>query len=134
MTRCTFIPVADAGEPAPHHQPQDLSDHLALLITQGLRGGVALRIACGLVCLVSRRTAHRMVGYAEEEAVRSDTRLLDEIEGGRRPDPPAAASARRHCKLPPEATLADVVRAVLADERVHRDVNHELSSQLRRTP
>ena len=64
--------------------------------------------------LVSRRTAHRMVGYFEEEAVLSYTLYLAEIESGRLPNPPAPALAQRYWRLSQDATLADVVRAVRA--------------------
>lgn len=81
--------------------------------------------------LVSRRTAHRMVGYFEEEAVLSYTLYLAEIESGRLPNPPAPALAQRYWRLSQDATLADVVRAVRADEAGHRDLNHVLASALR---
>ncbi|OYU72895.1 MAG: hypothetical protein CFE32_22455, partial [Alphaproteobacteria bacterium PA3] len=81
--------------------------------------------------LASRRTAHRLVGYFEEEAVLSYTRYLNELEAGRMPNPPAPATARHYWKMADDATLADVVRAVLADEAVHRDVNHGLARTLK---
>jgi ubiquinol oxidase len=80
--------------------------------------------------LVSRRTAHRLVGYFEEEAVLSYTLYLDEIESGRIPNPPAPAIARRYWKLAEGARLADVLRAVRADEASHRDVNHGFADAL----
>jgi ubiquinol oxidase len=80
--------------------------------------------------LASRRTAHRLVGYFEEEAVLSYTLYLDELESGRMPNPPAPAIAQHYWKLAASARLADVVRAVRADEAVHRDVNHGLATAL----
>ncbi len=82
--------------------------------------------------LVSRRTAHRLVGYFEEEAVLSYTLYLAEIDSGRTPNPPAPDVARRCWRLAGDATLADVVRAVRDDEARHRDVNHGLASELSR--
>lgn len=87
-----------------------------------------------LLYLVSRRTAHRLVGYFEEEAVLSYTLFLEEVESGRTPNPPAPALASRYWKLPAGATLADVVRAVRDDEARHRDVNHGLASALAQPP
>lgn len=77
-----------------------------------------------LLYLLSPRTAHRLVGYFEEEAVVSYTRFLEEIDAGRIADVPAPDIAVRYWKLPGHATLRDVVVAVRADEMGHRDVNH----------
>ena len=104
-------------------------ERLEILLAQG-----GFYIGYFLLYLVSRRTAHRMVGYFEEEAVLSYTLYLDEIESGRMPDPPAPAIARRYWKLSDQATLADVVRAVRTDETVHRDINHGLASALKQGP
>lgn len=83
-----------------------------------------------LLYLVSRRTAHRLVGYFEEEAVLSYTQYLEEIDAGRSPNVAAPAIARRYWKLADDATLRDVVLVVRADEAHHRDVNHGLANQL----
>ena len=83
-----------------------------------------------LLYLVSRRTAHRLVGYFEEEAVLSYTQYLEEIDAGRSPNVAAPAIARRYWKLADDATLRDVVLVVRADEAHHRDVNHGLADQL----
>jgi len=87
-----------------------------------------------LLYLVSRRTAHRLVGYFEEEAVLSYTQYLEEIDAGRSPNVPAPAIARRYWKLADGATLRDVVLVVRADEAHHRDVNHGLANQLSGEP
>ncbi|MFS2110946.1 alternative oxidase [Sphingomonas sp. Sphisp140] len=80
--------------------------------------------------LVSARTAHRVVGYFEEEAVISYTHYLAEIDEGRSPNVPAPAIAKHYWKLPDSATLRDVVLVVRADEAHHRDVNHGFASEL----
>ncbi len=80
--------------------------------------------------LVSARTAHRIVGYFEEEAVISYTLYLKEIDEGRSPNVPAPAIARHYWKLADDATLRDVVLVVRADEAHHRDVNHGFASEL----
>lgn len=80
--------------------------------------------------LVSSRTAHRIVGYFEEEAVISYTLYLQEIDEGRSPNVPAPAIARHYWQLPDDATLRDVVLVVRADEAHHRDVNHGFASEL----
>ena len=80
--------------------------------------------------LVSARTAHRVVGYFEEEAVISYTLYLKELDEGRSPNVAAPAIARHYWKLPAGATLRDVVLVVRADEAHHRDVNHAFASEL----
>ncbi|HEY0595997.1 alternative oxidase [Sphingopyxis sp.] len=80
--------------------------------------------------LISAKTAHRVVGYFEEEAVISYTLYLQEIDEGRSPNLPAPAIARHYWKLADDATLRDVVLVVRADEAHHRDVNHGFASEL----
>ena len=80
--------------------------------------------------LVSARTAHRVVGYFEEEAVISYTLYLKEIDEGRSANVAAPAIARHYWKLPEGATLRDVVLVVRADEAHHRDVNHGFANEL----
>ena len=83
-----------------------------------------------LLYLVSARTAHRVVGYFEEEAVISYTLYLKEIDEGRSPNVPAPAIAIHYWKMAPDATLRDVVLLVRADEAHHRDINHGFASKL----
>ena len=80
--------------------------------------------------LVSARTAHRVVGYFEEEAVLSYTLYLKEIDEGRSANVPAPEIAKRYWGLPDSATLRDVVLVVRADEAHHRDVNHGFANEL----
>jgi ubiquinol oxidase len=74
------------------------------------------------------RTAHRIVGYFEEEAVYSYTEYLKEIDEGRIENVPAPKIAIDYWKLEPNATLRDVVIAVRNDEAHHRDTNHQFAS------
>ena len=94
----------------------------------------AFYIAFFLLYLVSPRTAHRVVGYFEEEAVVSYSLYLKEIDEGRSPNVAAPAIARHYWKLPADATLRDVVVVVRADEAHHRDVNHGFASKLAGRP
>lgn len=80
--------------------------------------------------LVSSKTAHRLVGYFEEEAVISYSYYLAEIDEGRSPNVPAPAIAKKYWNLPADATLRDVVLVVRADEAHHRDVNHGYADEL----
>ncbi|MVZ97699.1 oxidase [Sphingorhabdus sp. IMCC26285] len=80
--------------------------------------------------LISDRTAHRLVGYFEEEAVLSYTLYLEEIDSGRHTNPPAPAVALRYWNLPEGTTLRDVILIIRADEAHHRDMNHFMASAL----
>ena len=79
------------------------------------------------IYLISPRTAHRIVGYFEEEAVISYTEYLNELEAGTIPDQPAPLIAINYWNLPLHATLKDVVRVIRDDEAGHRDVNHQFA-------
>tara|TARA_B100001121_G_scaffold15665_1_gene12520 strand:+ start:170 stop:853 length:684 start_codon:yes stop_codon:yes gene_type:complete len=84
-------------------------------------------ITYGIIYLASQRTAHRIVGYFEEEAVVSYTEYLNELESGAIPDQPAPEIAINYWNLPLHATLKDVVRVIRDDEAGHRDVNHSFA-------
>ena len=84
--------------------------------------------------LISSKTAHRVVGYFEEEAVISYTHYLAEIDEGRSPDVPAPRIALDYWNLPEGSTLRDVIEVVRADEAHHRDVNHGFANQLAGLP
>jgi len=119
MHLMTFIEVA---------RPTSL-ERLVILVAQWI-----FYVSFFLLYLASRRTAHRLVGYFEEEAVLSYTQYLEEIDAGRLPNVAAPAIARRYWKLANDATLRDVVMVVRADEAHHRDVNHGLANQLSGQP
>ncbi len=80
--------------------------------------------------LFAPKTAHRVVGYFEEEAVTSYTHYLAEIDAGRHENIPAPEIAKAYWGLPEEATLRDVVLAVRQDEAGHRDRNHHFADSL----
>ena len=84
--------------------------------------------------LVSSKTAHRVVGYFEEEAVISYTHYLAEIDEGRSENVPAPQIAKRYWNLAADARLRDVVEVVRADEAHHRDVNHGFANELAGLP
>jgi ubiquinol oxidase len=83
-----------------------------------------------LLYLISDKTAHRLVGYFEEEAVLSYTLYLEEIDSGRHPNPPAPPIALRYWDLPEGTLLRDVIVIIRADEAHHRDTNHYLANML----
>ena len=87
-------------------------------------------IMYSIIYLVSQRTAHRIVGYFEEEAVFSYTDYLNELDIGKIKDQPAPKIAIDYWNLPLHSTLKDVVRVVRDDEAGHRDVNHSFADIL----
>ncbi|KAI5165661.1 ubiquinol oxidase [Nematocida sp. AWRm78] len=98
------------------------------LIVMGLQG--VFFNAYLLLYLISKRTAHRLVGYLEEEAIISYTEMVKEIEAGIIPNVPAPEIAKKYWNLPSNATLLDVTLAIRADEATHRDTNHEIANEL----
>jgi len=102
-----------------------LFERLVILLAQWV-----FLVLFSILYLFSSKTAHRVVGYFEEEAVTSYTLYLKEIDKGRSPNVPAPAIARHYWKMADDATLRDVVLLVRADEAHHRDVNHGYSSKL----
>lgn len=81
--------------------------------------------------LISPRFCHRFVGYLEEEAVKTYTKCLQDIETGEIQvwkTKPAPDLAIRYWALKPDATMKDVILVIRADEAHHRLVNHTLAS------
>ncbi|WP_131783662.1 alternative oxidase [Legionella gresilensis] len=80
--------------------------------------------------VVSSKTAHRFVGYLEEEAVVSYTHYLEELDKGHIENSPAPEIAKNYWGLASDARLRDVLLVVREDEAQHRDVNHQLADKL----
>ena len=83
-----------------------------------------------IIFIISQRTAHRIVGYFEEEAVISYTEYLNELENGKIQDQAAPEIAINYWNLPLHSTLKDVVKVIRDDEASHRDINHSFASIL----
>jgi ubiquinol oxidase len=83
-----------------------------------------------LLYLLSPRTAHRVTGYFEEEAIISYTEYLAGVDDGSQANIPAPGIAIDYWKLAPGARLREVIVAVRADEVHHRDVNHRFADEL----
>jgi len=80
--------------------------------------------------LLAPRTCHKFVGYLEEEAVKTYTHCLHDIDAGRLPEwsnKEAPEIAKKYWRLPADAKMRDLFLAVRADEAIHRDVNHTLA-------
>ena len=114
MHLMTFIEVA---------QP-NLLERLIVLFTQFVFWHFFL-----FIYIFFPRTAHRIVGYFEEEAVISYTDYLAQIDS--RPELNIAAPeiAIEYWGLSCHARLRDVIIAVRADEQGHSDVNHNFANE-----
>ena len=73
------------------------------------------------------RTAHRLTGYFEEEAVISYTEYLSLVENGTIENIPAPQLAIDYYKMKKSAKLSDLIKKVRADEEHHSKVNMEYS-------
>ena len=83
-----------------------------------------------IVYIISPRTAHRIVGYFEEEAVISYTQYLEEVENGKIENVKAPKIAIDYWNLPLNSSLKDVIKVVRDDEAGHRDLNHSYANIL----
>jgi ubiquinol oxidase len=99
-------------------------ERLLILLAQGIFYNCYF-----LLYLLSPKTAHRVTGYFEEEAVYSYTEYLAGVDNGTHANVPAPRIAIDYWKLAPDARLRDVIVAVRADEAHHRDVNHRFSDE-----
>ena len=95
---------------------------------------IYLLVTVGLSYIVAPKFCHRFVGYIEEEAVMTYTKIIDVIEDapegsdmGKWKKEIAPRIARSYWKLGQDGTVLDVMYAVRADEAEHRDVNHMCS-------
>ncbi|KAK0522422.1 inducible alternative oxidase 2 [Tilletia horrida] len=99
---------------------------LMILLAQGV-----FTNAYFIAYLMAPRIAHRWIGYLEEEACTTYTRIIQDLDEGRLPEwehLPAPEIALSYWHLPPHATMRDVLLAVRADESVHRFANHTLAN------
>ena len=71
-----------------------------------------------------------MIGYFEDEAVRSYTEYLELVESGKVENTPAPQLAISYYKLGTDAKLSDLIRCVRADEQHHSETNHEYANNL----
>lgn len=118
MHLMTFIHIA---------QPNFL-ERFIVIVAQGLFSCFYL-----IIYILSPYTAHRLVGYLEEEAIISYSHYLKEVLEGRLPNVPAPSIAKTYWQLSESADLLDVIRVVRRDECKHRDVNHHFADEIIRS-
>ena len=78
------------------------------------------------------KTSHRMIGYFEDEAVKSYTEYLDLVKKGKVMNIRAPKLAIEYYNLKKDAKLSDLIISVRADEMHHADVNHSYADNLNR--
>ena len=76
------------------------------------------------------RTAHRMIGYFEDEAVKSYTEYLEMVESGKVENIPAPKLAISYYGIGSDSKLSDLIRCVRADEKHHSETNHNYADNL----
>ncbi|MDC3161934.1 alternative oxidase [Gammaproteobacteria bacterium] len=76
------------------------------------------------------RTAHRMIGYFEDEAVKSYTEYLEMVESGKVENIPAPELAISYYGIGSDSKLSDLIRCVRADEEHHSETNHNYADNL----
>ena len=81
------------------------------------------------VYVIDFRTAHRMIAYFEQEAVKSYTEYLRLVENGSIQNVSAPKLAIDYYNMGEEAKLSDLIKKVRADEQHHSEVNMEYSNK-----
>ena len=76
------------------------------------------------------KTSHRMIGYFEDEAVKSYTEYLDLVENGTVMHIRAPRIAIEYYNLKKDARLSDLIISVRADEMHHAEVNHDYANDV----
>ena len=76
------------------------------------------------------RTAHRMIGYFEDEAVKSYPEYLEMVESGKVENIPAPKLAINYYGIGSDSKLSDLIRCVRADEEHHSETNHNYADNL----
>ena len=123
-----------------HHLLEEAENERMHLLTflQIRQPGLALRLSIllsqylfilyyGFHYMFFSKTAHRLVGYLEEEAVKTYTSMIKDFDEGKLPrwvNRKPSNEAIRYWELPQEATMRDLLLAIRADEVNHREYNH----------
>ncbi|WP_019612853.1 alternative oxidase [Psychromonas ossibalaenae] len=92
-----------------------------------LLGQGVFLVVYSFLYLVSSKTAHRVVGYFEEEACKSYSEYLEKIDQGVVENTAAPSIAIDYYQLASNAKLRDVILRIREDEAAHRDRNHEFA-------
>lgn len=97
-----------------------------------LGGQAVFVVAFTIFYVITPKTAHRFVGYLEEEAVKTYSHCIDELKQNKGTlsewnTLKAPQSAIDYWNMPADSTIRDVILMVRADEMMHREVNHRFA-------
>lgn len=85
-----------------------------------------------LAYLVSPKTCHRFVGYLEEEATKTYSYAIEDLESGKLPaweNLEAPDIAIKYWNMPEgHQTMKDLLYYIRADEAKHREIHHTLGN------
>ena len=98
----------------------NIVERLLVLLAQ-----LIFMIFYAILYTISYKTAHRMIAYFEEEAVKSYTEYLGLVESGLVENVPAPELAIKYYRMKKTAKLSDLIKKVRADEQHHSKVNHK---------
>ncbi|MBB00437.1 MAG: oxidase [Saprospirales bacterium] len=96
----------------------NLFERLLVLLTQG-----TFWMFYFVLYVIFPKTAHKMIHYFEEEAVKSYTEYLRMVESGEVENIPAPKLAIEYYGMDSDAKLSDLIINVRADEANHSEVN-----------
>lgn len=96
----------------------NLFERLLVLLTQG-----TFWMFYFVLYVIFPKTAHKMIHYFEEEAVKSYTEYLRMVESGEVENIPAPKLAIEYYGMDSDAKLSDLIINVRSDEANHSEVN-----------
>jgi len=127
-----------------HHLLEEAENERMHLLTflKVRQPGISMRVAilftqAFFICfysplyIISPKTAHRFVGYLEEEAVKTYTNCIKELDDGKLPmfkTLETPKEAIEYWGLSEKATFRDVLLSIRADEVLHREFNHHFAN------
>ena len=105
----------------------NIFERILVILAQGIFMSFYL-----LMYIFFPKTSHRMIGYFEDEAVKSYTEYLELVQNGKVMNIRAPQIAIKYYNLKKNARLSDLIISVRADEMHHADVNHSYADNLNR--
>ena len=103
----------------------NIFERILVILAQGIFMSFYL-----LMYIFFPKTSHRMIGYFEDEAVKSYTEYLELVQNGKVMNIRAPQIAIKYYNLKKNARLSDLIISVRADEMHHADVNHSYADNL----
>jgi len=83
-----------------------------------------------LLYVFGRKSAHRFVGYLEEDAIEVYEQYLLVLKQQPKKNVPAPEIAYQYWEFSGKVKLDAMIKAIIKDEKRHRDTNHEYADKL----